>query len=347
MPDISSKNRFRYGLFQCLDKLLGRKLGYRLTLSSRQKLYKDIEVELKGKVKGKLTDVKRVKNISLKNLKRQYINKNKPVIIEGGALNWACCKEWSLDYFKNLHGEDEITIVANDTREIPFENIKLKELISNINSGGSKYFRFYPLLTKHPEHLKDFDYNWLRKVKNKWSVWEQFQVFIGGKNTSTPIHNAMASNIFIQAFGEKEWVLYKPEFTAIIDPNPGINFHREAPFKTTQGPFNSFKTNYENPYSLYKYIDGIRVYLKPGDIFFNPPHYWHSVQNPTNSIGIGYRWISPFASFKSAPLYTFLDCITAPFNKHIYLHWKKDYIQVHLMELGLYEKYKKEKNSPK
>ena len=171
MPDISNKNRFFYGFFQCLDKLLGRPLAHKLTRPYRKKLYLNIELELKKKGKGRLTEVTRVKKISLQEFKNNYVNKNIPVVIEGGALNWNCCKEWSLDYFKNLHGEDDITIVANDTREIPFENIKLNQLIDNINSGGNKYFRFYPLLTEHPEHLADFDYNWLRQAKNNWSTW--------------------------------------------------------------------------------------------------------------------------------------------------------------------------------
>lgn len=344
MGQLKFKHRFFYGLFQVLDKFVGRGIGKKLTPNTRKLLYNSIESHLKQNGVGKITEVERVTSISMQQLKTKYIDKNIPVVVEGGAKNWDCCKKWSLDYFSELHGEDNVTLVGNDSREAPYEILKLKDVIQNIHSENSKYLRFYPLLTEHPEHLADFDYSYLRGAMGKMSGWEQFQVFIGGKSSKTPVHNAMACNLFIQAYGEKKWILYPPELTAIIDPSPGVNFHRGAPFKSKEGPFDPFDANFDAPYHLYRYIDGICVHLRPGDIFYNPPHYWHTVQNPTDSIGIGYRWLSPSLSFKAAPLYTFLDLISAPFNKHIYQDRKKDYYLIHLMEQGLYSKYLNEKN---
>jgi hypothetical protein len=343
LKNIPFKYRFKYGWLQLLDKCLGRDKGVKLTKKSRVLLFKKLYTHLKKTGEGKEFDVERVSNISLKDFKKNYVAKGRPVVLEGLANDWDCVKNWSLDYFDKLHGDDEITIVANDLNETPFEILKLSEVLQDIKKGGSKYYRFYPLLKEHPEHIKDFDYTWLRKAKNRISFWEQFQVFIGGKGTSTPVHNAMASNIFVQAFGQKEWILYPPSMSIIIDPEPGINFHRGAPFKTTKGPFNPFIPDFDPPYTLYKYIDKIKVKLEPGDVFYNPPHYWHGVQNPTDSIGIGYRWLSIKSSFKSSPWYTFLDLIDAPFNKNIYLNMKKDYNLVHLKEMGTYKDYLKKK----
>jgi len=343
MGQVRLRHRCFYGLFQIVDKIFGRKLGKKLTPRSRKLLYDSIEKDLKKKGKGVVKEVERVSSISMEELKSKYIDHSIPVVIEGGAKDWDCCKNWSLDYFSDLHGEDNVTLVGNDTREIPFEILKLKDVIQNLNSDNKKYLRFYPLLTEHPEHLADFDYTYLRGARGKFSGWEQFQVFIGGKNSKTPVHNAMACNLFIQAYGEKEWLLYPSDVTTIIDPSPGINFHRGAPFKSKSGPFDPFIPDYNPPYHLYKYLDATRVHLKPGDIFYNPPHYWHTVQNPTDSIGIGYRWLSPYLSFKAAPLYTFLDLISAPFNTHIYKDRKKDYYLIHLMEQGLYKEFLNEK----
>ncbi len=347
MTALKFRYRFIYGWFQLIDKLIGRKNGRKITWNSRKRFYDNVFESLKKQGEHKLIEVERVSEISQKDFREKYVLKGRPVVIEGGAKEWGCVKDWSLDYFNNLHGDDEVTIVANDANEIPFEILKFSDVLDNIKRGGKKYFRFYPLLSKHPEHIKDFDYNWLRNSRNSFSFWEQFQVFIGGKGTSTPIHNASASNIFVQAYGEKEWILYPPDLTTIIDPEPGHNFHRGAPFKTSDGPFNPFNPNYDAAYSVSKYTVAIKVHLKAGDIFFNPPHYWHAVTNPTDSIGIGYRWISPWASFKAAPWYTILDALDVPFNKTVYLHMKKDYNLIHLMELGEYDEFLKQKNSKK
>lgn len=339
MREIKKRYRFIYGLLQILDKIVGRKLGKKLTPRTRKYLYGKIEKQLKSAGKRKLIEIERVSSISAKQLKKEYIDKNIPVVISGGASDWDCCKKWTLDYFKSLHGEDNVTIVGNDTREESFEIIKLNDVINNLNSESKKYLRFYPLLSEHPEHVEDFDLEWLRKAKGKWKSWEKFQMFIGGKGSKTPMHNAMACNLFIQVYGEKEWILYPPEASAVVDPFPGKNFHRSAPFKLEEGPFDPFQSLFDPPYHLYEYLDGVKINLKPGDILYNPPHYWHAVQNPTDSIGIGYRWISTTTSFKSAPFYTMIDLISAPFNKHIYKDWDKDYFQMLLMERGLYKKY--------
>ena len=332
-------------MLQVLDKLLGRKLGKKLTPRTRKYLYEKIEKQLKEGGLRKVKDIERVSSITPEEFKSKYVDKAIPVVIAGGASEWACCKNWSLDYFKNLHGEDEVTLVGNDDSEHDFEIIKLKHVIENLNSESKKYLRFYPLLTEHPEHIKDFDLGWLRSVRGKHKSWEKFQMFIGGKGSQTPMHNAMACNLFIQVYGEKEWMLYPPEITAVIDPSPGKNFHRAAPFKSKEGTCDPFMSEFNPPYHLYKYTDAIKVHLKPGDIFYNPPHYWHAVKNPTDSIGIGYRWLSTSLSLKSAPLYTIIDLLSAPFNIHIYKDWNKDYFQMLLKERGLYQKYLSKKKS--
>lgn len=345
LTKLKFNHRFRYGCFQIVDKIFGRTKGVALTRKYRVKLYQQIHDDLKKKGKGKRVDIKRVKDISVEEFKKKYIRKGIPVVIENGAKDWGCVKNWSLDYFKKLHGEDEVTIMASAIGEKPFEISTLKDILDNISNGGDKYFRFYPLLKEHPEHLKDFDYKWLQNCRDKFGFWDQFQVFIGGKETYTPIHSAMPSNIFTQVYGEKEWVIYPPSLTAIIDCEPGKNFHRGAPHKKATGPFNPFKPDFEPPYNLYQYIDAINVVLKPGDILYNPPQWWHSVENKSVSIGVGFRWISPFSALRSSFFYSMLDYIDAPFRKEITKNFKSDYLRVHLKEMGVLEEYEQKKKS--
>ena len=330
LKKLKFSHRLRYGSFQVIDKLLGRQRGVELTYKRRVKLYKSIHAHLKSTGKGEMRQVERIQGISIEDFKNNYIKKGIPVVIENGAKEWGCVKDWSIDYFNEKHGDDDITIIASNIGEAPFEITKLRDLLDNVNNGGDKYFRFYPLLMYHPEHIEDFDYKWLRACRNKFGFWEQFQVFIGGDKTYTPIHSAMPSNIFIQAYGEKEWVIYPPDLTAIIDCEPGKNFHRGAPHKKESGPFNPFNPDYESPYNLYELIDRYTTVLKPGDILYNPPQWWHAVQNNSVSIGVAYRWVSPIAALKSTFLYSFLDLLELPFNKEIRKNLGKDYTLIHI-----------------
>jgi len=344
MKKLKFSHRLIYGYIQLLYKIFNRPFVDKYFAKTRRYHFKIMYAHLQTLGVGKITPIKRVKNISIKELKKKYISKGIPVVIEGGAKDWKCVKNWSLEYFKKLHGDDNVTIVGfdNNLSEKAYEITTLKEIINNIQNKGSKYFRFYPLLEEHPEHIKDFDYKFLKSCKNSWNPWEQFQVFIGGKETHTQFHNSMASNIFVQAFGQKKWIMYHSYYTSVIDPDAGKNFHRGAPYKTKEGSFTAFKPNYEKPYSAFKYIDGISVDLSPGDILFNPPHFWHEVVNTEDSIGIGYRWLSTRAGLRVSPWYTLLDLITIPFSREAQKFFKQDFKTTFLKEIGEYDDYVKE-----
>jgi hypothetical protein len=335
---ISAGQRFKYGVYQAADHFFGRKTFFK----DRGKLYSDIRKRMLTRGEGRIMPVERRKDLSLEEFKDHYVKKGIPVVLEGAAKEWACVKKWSLEYFKDLHGKDEIVLVDQNNLEYPYELTTLAHVIDNIRGGGSKYYRFYPLLTRHPEHIEDFDYKWLKQMRNSLAWFDAFQVFIGGQGSYTPLHNANQSNLFVQVYGEKKWVLYSHYYSAILDPNPVRNVYRSAPVKKDEGPFNPFEPDYSSPYDLYRYIDGYSVHLKPGDVLWNPPFYWHAVKNVTDSIGVGYRWLSPLYSFKISPLYMTLDCFaTKPPIWKAYSLYKKDINELHLAEVKRLQEAKK------
>jgi len=325
--------RLRYGYYQYFDHFLGRKLFFKLTHKGRRKFYKRLHKFLKNCGPAKIIDVPRIENITQTEFLDKYVKKQKPVIISGFAKDWKCCQNWSLDYFQELHGTDKILFVNQENvDESPVTETTLGEVIDQIKKGENNYYRFYPLLKMHPEHILDVDYKWLRKGRLKGGLGEGFQVFISGKGGFTPVHSASANNIFTQVHGEKEWYLYPFDYTCIIDPDPVRNLSRSAP--TRNGVvFDPFDDLYDQ-HELYQYMDGYKAHLKPGDVFFNPGFMWHTVKNPTESIGMGYRYLTPFQSLYRAPLYSFLEYFT--WKPPIWRSWKNydDINMIHLAETG-------------
>ncbi len=336
--NIKGSQQFKYGIYQLADHFFGRKKLFK----NRAKFYEDLVKELKKHGDGKIMPVERRKDLSLEEFKNHYVRKGIPVVMEGAAKDWPCVQKWSLQYFKDLHGDDEIVLVDQAAKDFPYELTTLADVIDNIRGGGGKYYRFYPLLTRHPEHLEDFDYKWLRERRSNPVWFDAFQVFIGGEGSYTSLHNANQSNLFVQVYGEKKWVLYSNYYAPIIDPMPVRNVYRDAPAKVDAGPFDPFELKFEPPYELFRYMDGYSVHLKPGDVFWNPPFYWHAVKNATDSIGVGYRWLSPFYSFKTSPLYMSLDCMaTNPPIWKAYSLYRKDINELHLAEVKKLEEAKK------
>jgi hypothetical protein len=343
--NIKASQRFEYGTYQFLDHFFGRERMFKLFGKRRRKFYKNLYETLKQSGEGRMVPIERRKNLSLEEFKKNYVKKGMPVIMEGAAKEWNSTKTWSLDYFKEQYGGDEIVLVQLQKPGYPYETITLGEVIDDIKKGGSKYYRFYPLLEHHPERVKDFDYNWLLKLKNKLTWFDAFQAFIGPKNGATGLHVEGTCNVFIQFNGKKHWKLYPPYYMMVIDPNPVKNVYRHAPMRSDKGlPFDPFNPDYKRPFELLKYIDHFDGVLEPGDLLWLPPYYWHCVQNPTDSIGVSFRWLAPLYGFTVAPLYMFLDfCATNPPVWKGAKIIKKDANLVYLAETGQLDDYLKKK----
>lgn len=334
--------RTEYGIYQLLDRFLGRKRVTQM-LGKRRKSFNDkLMADLMKTGRGKAIPVERRKDLSLKEFNNHYRKKGIPVVMEGAAKDWDCTKEWSLEYFKELHGNDVIAHTGLDLKEI-FETTTLGNVIDNIRSGGKKYYRFYPLLIRHPEHINDFDYKWLLERRNPLTWFEAWQVFMGGEKTITPIHLENQCNLFVQAYGEKKWMIYPIYYTMVFDPEPARHMYRNPAKKDNAEIFNSFAPDF-NSYPMYEYMNWYETELKPGDVLFNPCFTWHTVENSTDSIGVGYRWVSPLYAFKLSPLYFFMDFFVK--NPSIFKAAKlyvEDTNLVRVAELGKLEKYMKEK----
>ena len=315
--NFTSSQKRIHNLFQIADHFFGRQRAFKWTRKKRVKLYEDLAITLPKKGKGRVMEVDRVKDISIETLYRDYINKNRPVILEGAASNWNCVKTWGIDYFMAKHGEDKITVVGEielDENGVPkrdhYESSLRKEL-EDIKNGGKNYYKFYPLFFWHPEHYEDIDKHFLKERSKRFFSAESLQVFIGAKDTITNFHNASASNFFIQVVGEKEWYLAPNYYRPIFDPSPTDGMSRGAPVKTKKGPFDPFNPCFDKPYHLFEFMDMYHMVLKPGDVFYNPPYYWHAVKNNSFSIGMGYRWYDPSKIWKASPLYFCLDSFSS------------------------------------
>jgi hypothetical protein len=264
-------------------------------------LQNKILADLRTGSKGRKVQIERVKNITLKDFKKNYLHKGIPVVLEGFAKEWGCTKEWSLDSLARRYGEDELVLVDENTSngEYKLSNTTLSEVLDAMRTGDkSKYSRFNRLLYDHPELVEDFDLSWMKMARNKFSSGETFQVFLGAKNSQTKIHAASEHNLFTQVVGQKHWYLISPKYDPVLRP-----LNLRAPYFHTD--FDPAKPDYEK-YPAAEFIDIYECLLNPGDVLFNPPSYWHQIDNPSASIGVGFRWFSLYDSLKLNSAQTFL-----------------------------------------
>lgn len=133
--------RFQYGYYQFLDHFIGRNFSFLLHKKTRRKFYSKLHEILKKTGPGEIIPIDRRSNLSIKEFKKKYVRTGKPVVLEGAAKDWNCIKNWSLDYFKSLHGEDKVVMVDQIKMEEPAYFFLIPSFKKYMNSvvNGMKY----------------------------------------------------------------------------------------------------------------------------------------------------------------------------------------------------------------
>lgn len=184
----------------------------------------------------------------------------------------------------------------------------------------------------------------LPNLRHRLTALEAFQVFVGPKGGRAELHNANQCNLFTQVYGVKRWSLIPNYYAPVIDPPPIQTAYRSAS-QPGVGVFDPFNPVYDGPFEAYRYIDRFEAELQPGDVMWVPPLFWHAVQNETDSIGVGYRWLAPFYSFKKSPLYSLLDaCVRKPNILDVYKLYAEDATLLLLAESGDLDEYLKHRD---
>ena len=178
-------------------------------------------------------------------------------------------EKWNPDYFASLYPKDPVILfdAAVESRKLSYTEGKetkttsLFEFVKSMKNGSMDYARLLPILDQHPELLNDMGVEWLKSASNnraKGSI--KHQLFMGGPRTSTQMHCAIGSNLFIQIYGRKSG-----GFTV-------INISLLEPIVDRSVFFRS-KENGEKPEGKFQKADGWTVTLEPGDILYNPPFF--------------------------------------------------------------------------
>lgn len=265
---------------------------------------------------------------------KEYLQKQKPVVIKGLTDNTPAGQKWSIDYFKRTMGDILLDIYDNGNKNAA---------ASAYTSGDLKMkFRDYLEIIEKDEHtdlrifLCDlFKYN--PELKKDYPCPEIFKglldykgfMFFGGKDTTVRIHYDIdMSNVLHTHFGgRKRVLLFAPEYSKLL----------------YRLPFNTYSlANFDNPdykkYPALKYVKGYKFTLEPGDTLFMPSGYWHYMTYLEGSFSVSYRKLAPHFKTKAEGLmnlamYLPIDKILNKTLGGKWLEIKKELAQKRAMEI--------------
>lgn len=232
-----------------------------------------------------LTEIERVKTISKEDFYKNYVKKQKPLVIEQLTHDWPAFEKWNLHYIKETAGEK--TVPLYDDRPVSHKDG------FNEAHAKMKMTDYINLLLREPTNYRIFLYNLIKEVpalKNdfKWPdiglrlVKQLPMLFFGGENSRVFMHYDIDySNILHFHFhGKKRCVLFAPNQTPFLYKVPHALISRED-------------IDFDHPdfekWPALKKAQGFVCELNHGEMLYMPEGYWHYMKYVTPGFSMSLR----------------------------------------------------------
>lgn len=228
--------------------------------------------------------------LSPKDLGNLYKENIRPIVIRGFAKNSDAVKLWSPEYFKENYGAYKIFFTSTE-KLVNDNGTTLSDFIDKVISGNKN--RDYienmsDVFNEFPELHEQVD---IEKIKEYFGGYASYhriaQFFLGGLSTGAVYHCANELNTFFNIYGRKKWTFVHPKYALAM----GTTIMNKGYFVGSFVKHRSPQAFIEQNTPLYNRVPKLSIVLEPGDVLFNPPWWWHAIDNQTEaSIAVASRW---------------------------------------------------------
>lgn len=245
-----------------------------------------------------LTEIEKISNPSRDLFSAGFFNIKKPIIILGQSAQLGQIIQWDAEYLTKKLGDKKIPISQATSSGIytldpkhgkhvlPQRNMLFKDFIKKvqIQKDNKVYLQHTSLFTTFPELLPDIKYPYFIDSSRIFAI----NMWVGGENSTTSLHQDYPNNFIIQIYGTKKFTLFSPNDRKYLYP---FGWDTRTP-QVSKLDINNVDLR---QYPLFNKARPIEVELNPGEILFLPSCWWHQVQNKSFSIAINI-WCFPYFS---------------------------------------------------
>lgn len=242
-------------------------------------------------------EIDRLEAPSRERFERDYLNRNRPVVITGVADRWPAMEKWSVDYLKSVAGDSEVTVhfredadfghwyriqEEREDRRMPFGQVL--DLLAGEPGDRRYYMTEHSLREVSPELVADVDISRLVDLRPPWEP-----LLFVGYDSCMPGHIHGSTEAFLcQLRGEKSVTLYSPEQYPLLYPR---RWYQKSPlFSELDGRAIQAGTVDLDDYPKYARAVPYRFTLHPGDMLFIPVHWWHITSVPGFHFSVTFFW---------------------------------------------------------
>ncbi|KAI7803201.1 lysine-specific demethylase 8 [Triplophysa rosa] len=235
--------------------------------------------------------VPRIQCPSLERFRSDFLDPQKPTIIEGIINHWPAFTEhpWSIDYLRSVAGCRTVPIEVGSKytdEEWSQKLITVNEFIDGYILGteekGVGYLAQHQLFDQIPELKEDIripDYCCLGEGEEDDIT---INAWFGPGGTVSPLHQDPQQNFLAQVVGRKYIRLYSPEVTENLYPHDSQLLHNTSQVEVENPDLVKFP---EFPKASYE-----ECVLQPGDVLFIPVQHWHYVRSLELSFSVSFWW---------------------------------------------------------
>ncbi len=222
--------------------------------------------------------VERRERLSYEEWAREYLLKNRPVIIQDAMPEWRAMTQWTPELLKQKLGKKPLRIGPD---YIPFDEIA-DAVVNSSDENPGPYLRNVDIEKEIPEiypdvlpRLRYASPNWKasRLMPKDWIFPDELvEIFFGGRGTQFPqLHQDWwGMHVFVtQVYGNKRALLFHPDDRPYLYP-------------TKENTLFSAVDNFEDPdFARFPKLQNATPHwatLKPGETLFVPPGWWHTTR---------------------------------------------------------------------
>lgn len=235
-----------------------------------------------------------LKNINTSTFYREFISKNRPILIMNVFETIPSLSNWSIEFLTERLANKIVKVNTSNTGIFDLNPktggsasepiyIEFKEYIKRITNGNQDNTK---IATKLYMQKVSFDKNFLElKGEIKFDklispdLIKEINLWVGPGGNTSPLHYDNMNNFFLQLYGNKKVWLYDPKQFYNLYPN---TYSSKAPHISRVNPTSIDTINYPKALKT----KPIEVKVSSGCVLFIPAFWWHQVYSIDTAISI-------------------------------------------------------------